>query len=77
MIISVNLYALNLERRNVICFIQGISPYRTVNTTHRGYKNQKVNDVYSKAAVCSEIRAKHSTQSEHDVEFLDIKPGVT
>ena len=26
-------------------------------------------------AVCSEI--KHSTQSEHDVEFPNVKPGDT
>ena len=26
-------------------------------------------------AVCSEIRKKHSTQSEHDVEFPKVKPG--
>jgi hypothetical protein len=26
----------------------------------------------AKAARCSEIRTKHSTQSEHHVEFLDI-----
>jgi hypothetical protein len=26
-------------------------------------------------AVCSEIRTKHSTQSEHHVEFLNVKPG--
>ena len=25
-------------------------------------------------AVCSDIRTKHSTQSEHHVEFLNIKP---
>jgi acyl-coenzyme A synthetase/AMP-(fatty) acid ligase len=25
-----------------------------------------------KAAVCSEIRTKHSTQSEHQVEFLNV-----
>jgi len=30
-----------------------------------------------KAAVCSEIRTKHSTQSEHHVEFLNVKPGGT
>jgi len=30
-----------------------------------------------KAAICSEIRAKHSTQSEHQVEFLNVKPGCT
>jgi hypothetical protein len=26
-------------------------------------------------AVCSEIRTKHLTQSEHHVELLNIKPG--
>ena len=29
------------------------------------------------AYVCSEIRTKHSTQSEHHVEFLNGKPGGT
>ena len=28
-------------------------------------------------AVCSEIRTKHSTQSEHHVEFLNVNPGCT
>jgi len=28
-------------------------------------------------AVCSEIRTKQSTQSEHHVEFLNVKPGGT
>jgi hypothetical protein len=27
------------------------------------------------AAVCSEIRTKHSKQSKHHVEFFNIKPG--
>jgi len=27
----------------------------------------------AKVAVCSEIRTKHSTQSEHHVEFLNVK----
>ena len=31
----------------------------------------------AKAAVFSEIRSKHSTQREHHVEFLNIKPGRT
>ena len=26
-------------------------------------------------ALCSEIRTKHSTQSEHRVEFFNIKPS--
>jgi hypothetical protein len=30
-----------------------------------------------KVAVCSEIRTKHSKQSEHHVEFLNVKPGGT
>ena len=28
----------------------------------------------AKVAVCSDIRTKHSTQSERHVEFLNIKP---
>jgi hypothetical protein len=28
-------------------------------------------------AVCSEIRTKHSMQSEHHVEFFNVKSGGT
>jgi hypothetical protein len=31
----------------------------------------------AKLAVCSEIRTKHQTQSEHRVEFLNVKLGGT
>ena len=31
----------------------------------------------AKVAVCSEIRTEHSAQSEHHVEFLNVKPGHT
>jgi desulfoferrodoxin (superoxide reductase-like protein) len=31
----------------------------------------------AKIAVCSEIHIKHSMQSEHHVEFLNVKPGGT
>jgi len=31
----------------------------------------------AKVAVCSEMPTKQSTQSEHIVEFLNIKPGGT
>jgi len=31
----------------------------------------------AKVVVCSEIRTKHSKQSEHHVEFLNVKPGGT
>ena len=31
----------------------------------------------AKVAVCSEIRTKHSTQSERNVEFLNVESGGT
>ena len=31
----------------------------------------------AKVPVCSEFRTKHSTQSEHHVEFLNVKSGGT
>ena len=31
----------------------------------------------TKVAICSEIRTKHSTQSENHVEVLNVKPGGT
>jgi len=31
----------------------------------------------AKVAVCSVIRTKRTTQIEHHVEFLNIKPGDT
>ena len=31
----------------------------------------------AKVAVCYDISKKHSTQSEHHVEFLNVKPGGT
>jgi hypothetical protein len=31
----------------------------------------------AKVADCSEIRTKHSPQSEHHVELLNVKPGAT
>jgi len=31
----------------------------------------------AKVTVCLEIRTKHSTQGEHHVEFLNVKPGGT
>ena len=31
----------------------------------------------AKVAVCSEIRIKHWSQSEHRVELLNVKPGGT
>jgi hypothetical protein len=69
---------LTCQRLNVICFIPGISPYRSVITFHHGYKNQSVKPCKAKVAVCSEIRTKHSIQSDHHLlEFLNVKPGGT
>ena len=31
----------------------------------------------AKVAACSDIHTKHSTQSEHNVEFLNVKPCGT
>jgi hypothetical protein len=31
----------------------------------------------ARVAVCSEIRTKHSAQSENHVELLNVKPGGT
>ena len=31
----------------------------------------------AKVAVCSDIPTKHSSQSEHHVEFLNVKPRGT
>jgi hypothetical protein len=68
-------------KRNLLYII---SPYRTVNTFHHCYKKTNQLMTYTaKVAVCSTIRTKHSTQSEHhveflnDVEFLNVKAGGT
>ena len=29
----------------------------------------------AKVAVCSDIRTKHSTHTEHHVQFLNVNPG--
>jgi len=38
-------------------------------------KTNQLMSYIAKAAFCSEIRKKHSTQSEHHVEFLNVKSG--
>jgi hypothetical protein len=40
-------------------------------------ENSQLMTYEAKVAVCSEIRTKHSTQSEHHVEMLSAKPGGT
>jgi hypothetical protein len=51
--------------------------YRTAQYT-RSTMVIKTNELMmykAKVAVCSAIRTKHSTQGEHHVEFLNVKPG--
>jgi len=68
----------DLLKTKRICFTWGISPYRAVNTFHHGFKKNNLLMTYkAKVAVCSEISTKHSTLSEHHVEFLIVKPGGT
>jgi hypothetical protein len=38
-------------------------------------KTNKLIKCAAKVAICSDIRTKHSTQSEHRVEIFNIKPG--
>jgi len=38
-------------------------------------KTNQLKAYTAKAALCSEIRTKHSKQSKHHVEFLNVKPG--
>ena len=51
--------------------------YRAVNTFHQVIKTSQSMMYTAKVAVCSDIRTKHSTQSERHVEFLNVKPGGT
>jgi hypothetical protein len=52
----------------------GISPYRAGNTFNLGYKNRPVNDVWNKGRC---LFWDPYTQSEHHVEFLNVKRGGT
>jgi len=54
-----------------------MSPHRALSTFHHGYKTNKLMLYKAKVAVCYESRTKLSTQSEHHVEFLNIKTGGT
>jgi hypothetical protein len=40
-------------------------------------KTNQLTTYKAEAAVSSEIRTKHSMQSKHHVEFLNVKPGGT
>jgi len=60
------------EGRNVMCFIEGASVYRAVNT-HLDYENQSVNFV--KVVVYFEIHTKHTVHWAGRMEnFFNVKP---
>jgi hypothetical protein len=40
-------------------------------------KKKKEKKKKAKVAVCSYILTKHTTQKEHNVEFLNVNPGGT
>ena len=42
-----------------MCFIQGPSPYRAVNTFHLGYKTTQIMLYETEVVVCSQINTKH------------------
>ena len=75
----------NIETRAVIkfFFLQGKTPkeiHAILIETLACYlpgraKNLSAPLYKTKVAVCSEISAKHSAQSEHHVEFFNVKPG--
>ena len=65
-----------LKTKRNLLYIR-ISSYRAVNTSYHDYKNNQLMMYIAKVAVCSDIRTKHSTQSERHVEFLNVKPGGT
>ena len=48
---------------SVMCWIEGSSPYRAVNTFHLGYKNHSVYVVWTEVAICSQINTKHINTS--------------
>ena len=53
-----------------------LSSDRLLNNNNNIKTNQLI--MYkAKVAVCSDVRTKHSTQSERHVEFLNVKPGGT
>jgi hypothetical protein len=50
---------INPLKKKRICFIQGLSMYRAVNTLHFGYQTNLLMFYKAKVAVCSEIHIKY------------------
>ena len=64
-----------LKTKRVCLIIRTQRVPRCKHFPPRLYKTNLLMLCKAKVAVCSEIRTKYSTQSEHHVEFLNVKPG--
>jgi hypothetical protein len=62
-------------KHNLLC-VRNQSVPRCKHST-KVIKNNQLMMYTANAAVSSEIRTKHSAQSENHVEFLNVKPGGT
>ena len=62
-------------KRNLLYVRNQSVPRRKLSATV--IKTKQLITYKAKVAVCSDIRTKHSTQSEHHVEFLNVKPCGT
>jgi hypothetical protein len=70
------LFHINLlkTKRNLL-YIRNQSVPRCKHFPARLKKTNQLMTYKAKVTVCSEIRAKHSTQSQHHAEFFNTKPG--
>ena len=66
-----------LKTKRNLLYIRNQSVLRSKHFPPRLKKTNQLMMYKVKVAVCSDIRTKHSTQSERHVEFLDVKPGGT
>ena len=66
-----------LKTKRNLLYIRNQSVPRSKHFPTTVIKTNQLMTYKAKAAVCSDIRTKHSTQSERHVEFLNVKPGGT
>jgi len=69
---------INLSKaKHNLLYIRNQSVPRCKHFPSTVIKTNQLMTYTAKVAVCSEIRTKHSTQSEHHVKFLNVKPDGT
>ena len=71
-------YEFNLlkTKRNLLYIRNQFVP-RSKHFPHTFIKTNQFMLYKAKVAACSDVRTKHSTQSESHVEFLNVKPDGT